>query len=77
MITVAILINGQPLMARSAVNKSKGRITGACFYEVDDGSTIIHHPYDGAVALAIEMLKTIKGQRRSERGDESESENAT
>lgn len=65
MISVAIFINGTPIMARSAVNR--GRADGVfvphkemCKYEVDDGSVIEHDRAAGAVALAIEMLKTIK-----------------
>ena len=59
MITVAILINGQPIMARSAVRKKRVGKYG-CLYEVDDGSYITHKPKDGAIKLAIELLKTIK-----------------
>lgn len=59
MISVAILINGNPIMARSAVNvRDLG--DGRCEYKLDDGNTLRHRPDDGAVALAIEMLKTIK-----------------
>lgn len=59
MITVAILINGRPIMARSAVNK--GRCAdGGCRYELDDGSVLYHEPADGAIPLAVAMLKTIK-----------------
>lgn len=63
MISVAIMINGNPIMARSAVNKGVWQ-EGAkkCQYELDDGNTIYHDPEDGAVKLAIEMLKTIKEQ---------------
>lgn len=56
MISVMILINGNPIMGRSAVNKIKE--TG--HYICDDGSKIKHDPDDGAVKLAIKMLKTIK-----------------
>ena len=56
MISVMILINGNPIMGRSAVNRLKE--TG--FYIGDDGSKIKHNPEDGAVKLAIKMLKTIK-----------------
>ncbi len=59
MITVAILINGQPIMARSAVNKGEGS-DGRSRYDLDDGSVLYHRREDGAVPLAIEMLKTIK-----------------
>lgn len=59
MISVAILINGQPVVARSAVNK--GDIGDGLFlYSLDDGNTIVHRREDGAVKLAIEMLKKIK-----------------
>ena len=63
MITVAILINGQPIMARSARNTG---FTRPCkgdwktIYNCDDGSQVLHNPEDGAVALAIKMLRTIK-----------------
>ena len=57
--TVAILINGHPIMARSAVNISEGN-KGKQRYKVDDG-TILEHEYEkGVVKLAIELLKAIK-----------------
>lgn len=62
MITVAILINGQPIIARSAVNKGVGA-DGLTRYAVDDGSEIFHRRDDGAVPLAIQMLQTIKEPR--------------
>lgn len=65
MLTVAILINGNTLMARSAVNT--GRVvdrTGKTIYEVDDGTVIFHSESDGAVKLAMALLKTIKEQSR-------------
>jgi hypothetical protein len=60
-ITVAILINGQPIMARSATNtgRHRGRET---VYTVDDGSEILHDPDDGAVPLAMKLLGTIREQ---------------
>lgn len=54
MITVAILINGHPIMARSAVRVAEG------VYRIDDGTLIKHNYDDGAVKLSIKMLKTIK-----------------
>ena len=60
MITVAILINGKTIMARSAVNVGTLKRTNVCEYRVDDGNIIHHAPDAGAVRLAIEMLKTIK-----------------
>ena len=62
MLTVAILINGHPIMARSAVNK--GEVDGKiCKYEVDTGEVILHDPDAGAVALAKMLLDTIREQR--------------
>lgn len=66
MITAAILINGQPIMARSATNTGRKR-DGKTIYLVDDGSTVLHDPDDGAVELAKLLLGTIKGQKRSEK----------
>jgi hypothetical protein len=57
-ITVAILINGRPIMARSATNTGKER-KGKTVYEVDDGSKVLHDPEAGAVALAKLLLDTI------------------
>jgi hypothetical protein len=56
MLTVAILINGNPIMARSVVN----RLNEKGVYVCDDGTEIQHDPEDGAVALAIKALQTIK-----------------
>ena len=59
MITVSILINGNAIATRSAVNVG---ITPEekSIYKLDDGATILHRREHGAVALAIEMLKSIK-----------------
>lgn len=56
MISVSIFINGKPIYTRTAVNRIKEK---AC-YILDDGSKVIHNEKDGAVELAIKMLKTIK-----------------
>lgn len=61
MITVAILINGKPLMARSARSISEGKAAGLQKYKVDDGQIIDHVYEDGAVVLAKKLLDTIKG----------------
>lgn len=54
MITVAILINGNPIMARSASRVKDG------LYKCDDG-TMIEHNYElGAIPLAKKLLDTIK-----------------
>ena len=64
MITVAILINGNPIATRSAhrlheiVNDND-----EAFYKVGDdtlnGQIITHKPVDGPVALARKILNTI------------------
>lgn len=59
MITVAIFINGNPILTRSAVNKGETK-GGMTEYKCDDGSVLYHKRSDGAVPLAIQMLKTIK-----------------
>lgn len=61
MITVAILINGQPIITRSAVNISEERDTKRFtqIYEVDDGRIINHNYDDGAIPLAIKMLEGV------------------
>jgi len=56
MIGVYITINGEPIFARTAVNRLRERGV----YVGDDGSEIEHNPDDGAVKLAIKMLQTIK-----------------
>lgn len=66
MITVSILINGQPLFTRSAVNQQR-LPSGHCEYLLDDGTAIEHMPEHGAVILAIKMLKTIKEPKRGKR----------
>jgi hypothetical protein len=55
MITVSILINGEPIYARTAVNRLKEHGV----YILDTGERIHHNPEDGAVDLAIKMLHTI------------------
>lgn len=69
MLTVAILVNGQPIMARSAANTGKVLGDGCIVYEVDDGSKVYHRPQDGAVKLAAKLLKTIKEQKSFKQGE--------
>lgn len=64
MITVAILINGQPILARSARNTGKVLADGCTVYDVDDGSKVHHRREDGATKLAQKLLKTIKEPRK-------------
>lgn len=60
MITVAILINANPIYTRTAVNIGNADDGIHSAYELDTGQIIEHKREDGAVKLAIEMLKTIK-----------------
>lgn len=60
MITVAIFINGQPIITRSARNTAKKDTRGKTIYLCDDGIIIKHFRDDGAVVLAKKMLDSIK-----------------
>lgn len=60
MITVAILINGNPLVARNAVNKSEVNDQGETKYLADDGTVVWHKRSDGSVVLAHKLLELIK-----------------
>ena len=61
MISVSIAINGSPIYTRTAVNR--GQVAnGLTKYELDDGSTILHKPSDGAVVLGIRMMGQIREQ---------------
>lgn len=61
MITVSILINGQPIYTRSAVNRSKPNPASKInTYEVDDGTIIYHQIDKGAIHLAKKLLEKIK-----------------
>jgi hypothetical protein len=59
MITVSILINGQPIFTRSAHNKGDTNAEGCHRYVTDAGETIYHDRDDGAIELAKLMLDTI------------------
>lgn len=59
MITVAILINGQPIVARNAVNKGQVNDKGETKYLTDSGEVIWHKSKDGAVKLAHKLLDLI------------------
>lgn len=63
MITVSILINGQPLYTRSAF-RLEGKQGEVCKYKCDDGSIITHNYDDGAVELGHKLLNTIKELKR-------------
>lgn len=65
MITVSILINGQPIYTRSAINiteEAGGKYgKGKQVYRIDTGEILINHKSeDGAIKLAMKMLETIK-----------------
>ncbi len=60
MITVAILVNGKPLIARAAVNRNEKNDAGETKYETDAGDIVWHAAGAGAVALGQKLLATIK-----------------
>jgi hypothetical protein len=60
MITVAILINGHPIVAKNAVNQMQLNDKGECSYLTDAGEIIWHKREAGAVALAHMLLDTIR-----------------
>ncbi len=67
MITVSILINGQPIFTRTAVNEGEyigglKKSKGYYRYKLDDGTILIHKQEHGAVKLAKMMLDTIQEQ---------------
>lgn len=62
MITVTILVNGQPIFTRSAVRVVT---SSPNTYELDDGSYLKHEGADGAIKLAKAMLDTIKEPGRN------------
>lgn len=59
MLSVIIKINGKAITGRSC-HRAKDGADGVHTYKVDDGRTIKHREGDGAVALAIKLLKGIK-----------------
>lgn len=60
MITVSILINGEPIYTRSAVRRDKlKKIGNKTPYLSDDGILVYHNHKDGAVKLAKMLLDTI------------------
>jgi hypothetical protein len=62
-LTVSILINGQPIYTRTARNTSRTDDKGSTVYELDTGDILFHKPKHGAVALAKKMLDTIVESR--------------
>lgn len=60
MITVAILINGNPIVAKNAINQIYENEKGETAYKTDSGEIIYHNREDGAVVLAHKLLDTIR-----------------
>lgn len=60
MITVAILINGHPVVAKNAVNQSWQDAEGRTKYLTDSGEVLWHKRGEGAVVLAKALLDTIR-----------------
>jgi hypothetical protein len=63
MITVAILINGNPIVARNATNQGVINENGETKYFTDSGEVIWHKKGDGAVVLAHKLLDLIRNDR--------------
>lgn len=60
MLTVAILINGNPIVAKNAINQDRRNAKGETAYKIDSGEIIWHNPEHGAVRLAHKLLDTIR-----------------
>ena len=65
MISVTIAINGSTIVHRSAVNITSEFAPGSSYNEIvntyrsDDGKIIKHARKDGAIKLAIKMLRLV------------------
>ena len=62
MLTVAILINGNPLVAKNAINTQRLNEKGEIAYKTDSGEVIWHDSESGAVALAKKLLDLIRNE---------------
>lgn len=60
MITVAILINGNPIVAKNAINQMRTNEAGETAYKTDSGEIVWHHREKGAKELAKKLLDTIR-----------------
>ena len=60
MISVVILVNGYPIMARSAFRLTDNGEDMDNDYQVDTGEILRHVPLNGAVPLCKALLDTIK-----------------
>lgn len=65
MLTVAILINGNPLVAKNAINQMRQNKKGETAYKTDSGEIVWHNPEHGAVSLAHKLLDTIRNDSES------------
>jgi hypothetical protein len=68
-ITVAILINGQPIVAKNAINQALENDKGEIAYKTDSGEIIWHQRSAGAVALAHKLLDGIKNDEKGSGGE--------
>jgi hypothetical protein len=59
MISIVILINGYPVMARSAFRMTDNGDENENDYQVDTGEVLVHIPIKGAIPLCKAMLDTI------------------
>jgi hypothetical protein len=71
MISVMILINGYPLMGRSARMIADPDDRGLATYQIDDGSILKFDPNRGARELAKILLDNIKGSDEGVKKDEN------
>lgn len=62
MITVAVLINGQPIVAKNAINQAEENEDGYTKYLTDGGDVVWHKRGDGAVTLAKKLLDCIRNE---------------
>jgi len=66
MISVVILINGYPVMARSAFRTTDNKEDEENDYQVDTGEVLVHIPDKGAIPLCKALLDTIKENELSD-----------
>lgn len=69
MITVAILINGNPIVTSNAVNKGVLNKKGQTKYVTDCGDVLWMDRETGAVDLAKKLLDTIRNDKESDTDD--------
>ena len=64
MITVAILINGNPIVAVNAIHQKNETENGETAYAITSGEILWHRRDLGAVALAKKLLDTIRNESK-------------